>query len=160
MTETSKSEGSTDDAAPTEKRRPVRAVRAVVFMSRLFEYECRSLGISLAQYRMLLYLRHAPRRAGELADQAAITRPSLSTLIAALEKQGWIERSAVDADRRGVRLELTEQGLATIVRVEERFVEVFDDASAGCDRERLLDSLAELTRVLNRQIPARVRADA
>lgn len=128
-------------------------------MSRLFEYECRELGVSMAQYRMLLYLRHAPKRAGELAEQASITRPSLSALIATLEKQGWIRRMTVDADKRGVRLELTQKGLATIERVENRFSEVFEDASAGCDRTRLLDALAELTSVLNDQLEKRVRPE-
>ena len=127
-------------------------------MTRLFEYQCRDLGISLAQYRMLLYLRHAPKRASQLAVQAAITRPSLSTLIATLEKQGWIRRTGVDTDRRGVRLELTRKGLIMIERVEERFADVLDDALQGCDRERLLDTLVELAHVLNEQVEARVRA--
>ena len=140
-------------------QRSARAVRAVVFMGRLFEYECRELGISMAQDRMLLYLRHGPKRAGELAAQASITRPSLSTLIGALEKQGLVRRTTVDADRRGVRLELSKKGLAAIERVERRFTEVFDDATTECDRPRLLDALEELARVLNDQIEARVRPD-
>ena len=86
------------------KTRTAEAVRAIVFTSRLFEYECRELGISLAQYRLLLYLRHGPKRAGELAAQAAITRPSLSVLLVALEKAGLIRRSDVEGDGRGVRL--------------------------------------------------------
>jgi DNA-binding MarR family transcriptional regulator len=113
----------------------------------------------MAQYRMLLYLRHGPRRAGELAVRASITRPTLSTLIAALERQGLVRRDAVDADKRGVRLELTRKGLAMIERVEGRFGEIFDDAARDCDRGRLLDALNELTRVLNDQIEARVRPE-
>jgi DNA-binding MarR family transcriptional regulator len=140
-------------------RRRSRAVRAFVFMSRLFEYECRELGISMAQYRMLLYLRHGPRRAGELAVRASITRPTLSTLIATLERQGLVQRASVDADKRGVRLELTRKGLATIERVEARFGEIFDDSAKGCDRTRLIESLNQLTHVLNDQIEARVRPE-
>jgi DNA-binding MarR family transcriptional regulator len=128
-------------------------------MSRLFEYECRELGISMAQYRMLLYLRLGPKRAGELAAQASITRPTLSTLIAALEKQGLVRRTEVDADRRGVRLELSKKGLAAIARVEKRFGEVFDDATTNCDRPRLLDTLEELAHELTEQVEARVRPD-
>jgi DNA-binding MarR family transcriptional regulator len=140
-------------------RRRSRAVRAFVFMSRLFEYECRELGISMAQYRMLLYLRHGPKRAGELAARASITRPTLSTLIGTLERLGLLRREAVDADKRGVRLELTRKGLATIERMELRFGEIFDDAAKGCDRPRLLDALNELTHVLNDQIESRVRPE-
>ena len=136
-----------------------RAVRAVVFMSRLFEYECRELGVSMAQYRMLLYLRHGPKRAGELAAQASITRPSLSTLISGLERQGLVERATVDDDRRGVRLELTSNGLAAISRIEHRFGEVFDVATRGCEHPRLTDALDELARELTQQIESRARAN-
>jgi DNA-binding MarR family transcriptional regulator len=143
----------------TERQQRARAVRAVVFMSRLFEYECRDLGVSMAQYRLLLYLRHGPRRAGELAAQASITRPSLTTLVTTLERQGWARRTTVDADRRGVRLELTRDGLRTIERVEARFGDVFDEVSPECDRARLLESLEQLARALGDQIEARVRPD-
>src|SRR3954447_23676850 len=136
-----------------------RAVRAIVFMNRLFEYECRELGVSLGQYRLLLYLRHGPVRAGELAVHSSMTRPALSILINTLQKAGLIERSTVSADRRGVRLELTRKGQATLVRVEERFGRVFDDATEGCDRERLVLGLTEVTRHLTRNIESRVRAD-
>ena len=145
--------------AENGSRRRARAVRAFVFMSRLFEYECRDLGISMAQYRMLLYLRHGPKRAGELAARASITRPTLSTLIGALERLGLLRREPVDADKRGVRLELTRKGLATIERMESRFGEIFDDAAKECDRARLLEALNELTHVLNDQIEARVRPE-
>jgi DNA-binding MarR family transcriptional regulator len=113
----------------------------------------------MAQYRMLLYLRHGPKRAGELAARASITRPSLSTLIAAMEKQGVLRRSSVDVDKRGVHLELTRKGEAAIERVENRFGEIFEDAAKDCDRERLVESLNELTKVLNEQIEARVRPE-
>jgi len=145
-------------AARNERRR-ARAVRALVFINRLFEYECRELDVSMAQYRMLLYLRHGPRRAGELAARASITRPTLSILIGALEKQGLIRRTSVDVDRRGVHLELTRKGETAIERVEARFGEIFDGATKECDREGLLDGLNELARALNDQVVARVRVD-
>ena len=135
-----------------------RAVRAFVFMTRLFEYECRDLDVSLAQYRLLLYLRHGPKRAGELAAQASITRPSLSTLIANLESRGWIRRREVDDDGRGVSLELSRKGFGAIVRVEKRFGEVFESASSDCNAERLGNALNELAGHLTHQIEARVRA--
>ena len=72
---------------------------------------------------------------------------------------GLIQRESVDADRRGVRLELTRKGLQAIERVENRFGDIFDDAAKDCDRNRLLDALNELTRVLNDQIEARVRPE-
>ena len=134
-----------------------RAVRAIVFMNRLFEYECRELDIGLSQYRLLLYLRHGPKRAGELATHASVTRPALSTLIAGMEQSGLIRRNAVQADRRGVRLEITRKGLDTIERVEERFGRVFDDASKALDREALIDHLGGLCRQLTLEMESAAR---
>ena len=152
-------DGQRATRADNAGRRRARAVRAFGFMSRLFEYECRELGISMAQDRMLLYLRHGPRRAGELAVRASITRPTMSALIATLDRQSLVRRASVDADKRGVRLELTRKGLATIERVENRFGAIFDESVSGCDRPRLVEALNELTRVLNDQIEARVRPE-
>jgi DNA-binding MarR family transcriptional regulator len=137
-----------------------RAVRAIVFMNRLFEYECRELPISLSQYRHLLYLRHGPKRAGELASQAAVTRPALSTLIASLAQAGLIKRHAVQSDKRGVRLEITRKGLETIERVEEVFGRVFDEAAAKVDYEGLVHVLGDVCRQLTLDMDARVRPDA
>jgi DNA-binding MarR family transcriptional regulator len=136
-----------------------RSVRAIVFMNRLFEYETRFLDISLAQYRLLLYLRHGPKRAGELATHASVTRPALSTLIAGMEQERLIRRVAVPVDRRGVSLEITRKGLATIARVEERFGHVFDDATSDLDRENLLESLTGLCRQLTLEMKTRVRPE-
>jgi DNA-binding MarR family transcriptional regulator len=138
--------------------RTAEAVRAIVFTNRLFEYECRDLGVSLAQYRLLLFLRHGPKRAGELAAHAAITRPSLSVLLVALEKAGLIRRHEVEGDARGVRAALTRKGLAAIARVEQRFARVLHEVTADADRERLVSSLSELARCLTKQVEQRVRA--
>ena len=137
-----------------------RAVRAIVFMNRLFESECRELEVGLSQYRLLLFLRNGPKRAGELATHAAVTRPALSTLIAAMEQVGLIRRNTVQADRRGVRLEITRKGLDTIERVEERFGRVFDDAAKGVSREELVETLGALCRRLTVEMESRVRAEA
>ncbi|HEY2735596.1 MAG TPA: MarR family transcriptional regulator, partial [Polyangiales bacterium] len=104
-------------------------------MNRIFEYECRDLEVGLAQYRLLLYLRHGPKRAGELATQSSLTRPALSTLIAGMEQDRLIRRNAVQSDRRGVRLEITRKGVETLDRIEERFGRVFDESIVELDRE-------------------------
>jgi DNA-binding MarR family transcriptional regulator len=144
---------------PLEKAREAqsRAVRAIVFMNRLFEYECRDFDVSLAQYRLLLYLRHGPKRAGELATQASMTRPALSALIAAMESSKLIKRRTVATDRRGVRLEIARKGVEALEKLETRFTRVLDDVSVELDRETLVDSLSLLCSQLTFQIESRVR---
>ena len=105
-----------------------------------------------------LYLRHGPKRAGELAAQAAITRPSLSVLLVAIEKAGLIRRGEVEGDGRGVRLTLSRKGLGAIARVEQRFGRVLEEALEGMASEPLLLLLSELAHKLNAQVDARVNA--
>ena len=139
----------------SDARARARAIRAIVFMNRLFECETRSLDVGLAQYRLLLFLRQGPKRASELAAHASVTRPALSTLIAGLERDRLIRRTTVQADRRGVRLEITRKGVDTIDRAEERFGRAFDDATHTLDRQRLLESLALLEKHLSAEPAAR-----
>jgi DNA-binding MarR family transcriptional regulator len=159
-----KIEAQRQDAKPSphaERTREARgrAIRAIVFMNRLFEYETRSLDIGLAQYRLLLYLRYGPKRAGELATHASVTRPALSTLIAGMEENKLIRRMSVQADKRGVKLEITRRGLDVLERTEERFGRVFDEAAAHVDRDTLIDVLGALCKQLTIDIESRVRPD-
>ena len=108
-------------------RRSTGAVRAIVFLYREFERVCRDEGISIPQYRLLLFLRHGPKRAGELAARAAIQRPTLTSLVDGLEKDGRLRRIQVEADRRGVRLELTEDGDKALRSVEARLSDLIEE---------------------------------
>lgn len=158
-----KQEAQRQDAktSPHERAREARgrAIRAIVFMNRLFEYETRSLDIGLAQYRLLLYLRYGPKRAGELATHASVTRPALSTLIAGMEENKLIRRMSVQADKRGVKLEITKRGLDVLDKTEERFGRVFEEAAHGLPREELIDVLGALCKQLTIDIESRVRPD-
>lgn len=148
--------------SPQDRAREARgrAVRAIVFMNRIFEYETRSLEIGLAQYRLLLYLKYGSKRAGELATHASVTRPALSTLIAGMEENRLIKRCAVQADKRGVKLEITRKGLDMLERTEERFGRIFDEAAQTLDRENLIECLSSLCSRLTLDIEQRVRPDA
>jgi len=86
------------DAPPTGDDRAARAVRSIVCISRVFERACRGTGLSLPQYRLLLFLRHGPKRAGELAAEVAIQRPTLTALVAGLEREDRLRRVADERD--------------------------------------------------------------
>ncbi|MGD2059332.1 MAG: MarR family transcriptional regulator [Acidimicrobiia bacterium] len=71
-------------------------------------------GISHDDYRILSALYRAPRRTRrmtELAAEMSYSPSRLSHTAARLEKQGWVARSRVDDDRRGVEIGLTEEGV-------------------------------------------------
>ncbi len=138
-------------------RRATRAVRAIVFPYREFERVCRDEGISIPQYRLLLFLRHGPKRAGELAARAAIQRPTLTSLVDGLEKDGRLRRVQVEADRRGVRLELTEGGVQAMRGIEARLSDLVEELCDKGDKDEILNGFMEMACVLDREVDERLR---
>jgi len=129
-----------------------RAVRAVAILSRQFERSCLEIGLSLPQYRLLLYVRRGPQRAAQLAASAAVRRPTLTALVDGLEKEGLLERRSVEGDRRGIRLELTPRGLALLDRAEAHLGHVVDELAAEGDADSILGGLDELASILERRV--------
>ena len=144
-------------AAVAPDRRATAAVRSIVFLYREFERVCRDEGISIPQYRLLLYLRHGPKRAGELAARAAIQRPTLTSLVDGLEKDGRLRRVQVEADRRGVRLELTDTGMQDMRRVEAKLAEVLGGLIEGDDADEILSAFTKMARILDGEVEKRLQ---
>jgi DNA-binding MarR family transcriptional regulator len=132
-----------------------RAVRAIAIASRLFEQVCQDTGLSLPQYRLLLWVRAGPRRAAELAERIAVRRPTVTALVDGLSEQGYLQRRPVEGDRRGIKLELTDAGLAALDETESRLGRLLDDVAKAGDRRRLLDGLDELATVLEVELERR-----
>jgi len=108
-----------DEAGGTDSvdRRLILMARTVVVLFREFETIARELDITIPQYRFLLFLKRGPKRAGELAVEAAIRKPTASGLIADMEKRGLITRAPDKDDGRSVKLKLTQKGLAQAPRI-------------------------------------------
>jgi DNA-binding MarR family transcriptional regulator len=143
---------------PEPDRRATGAVRSIVFLYREFERVCRDEGISIPQYRLLLYLRHGPKRAGELAAQAAIQRPTLTSLVDGLEKDGRLRRVQVEADRRGVRLELSDTGMHDMRGIESKLAELIEGLVDGADADEILDAFTKVARILDGEVEKRLQA--
>jgi DNA-binding MarR family transcriptional regulator len=107
-------------------------------------------GLTLSQFQLLDALdRGAARTAGELAVAAPVTPPTASRMLDLLEREGIIERSRDEADRRVVSISLTEEGRRRVKlrrsKIAKRRKMVFEALSAE-ERRRgaeLLRRLAE-----------------
>ncbi len=88
-----------------------------------FEQSARKAEISIAQYRLLLFLRNGPKRAGEIAAAAEIAKPTVSLALNALRDKGLIE-NAPDPDGRASPVVITETGRARMRAIEEQFGDV------------------------------------
>jgi DNA-binding MarR family transcriptional regulator len=143
-----------------EDPRLARAARSIVVVARSFEQIGRSTGVSLPQYRLLLFLRHGPRRAGELAARVAIKRPTLTALVDGLEKEGRLRRVADERDGRGVRIELTDTGRAALRAIEAELAGLVDRLCSLGDREGLLGALDAFSEIVDAEFDRHVRESA
>ncbi len=145
-------ESSTPSPLESNDPRVLRGVRSIVCITREFERICRDVGVSLPQYRLLLFLRQGPERAGELASMVAIKRPTLTALVNGLEKDNRLRRVADREDGRGVRVELTAEGLKALHDVERKLGAMFDRLCASGDRDLVLSAMDGLSDTLDSDI--------
>lgn len=148
-----------EDSQAEASRDPrlARAARSMAFLARIFEQVARDTGVSLPQYRLLVFLRHGPQRAGELAARAAIKRPTLTALVDTLEKEDRLLRVADEQDGRGVRIEITEAGHGALREVETKLCEVVDELCRLGDYEVLLSALDDLSGRLDVEFERRMK---
>ncbi|MFE7527193.1 MarR family winged helix-turn-helix transcriptional regulator [Kitasatospora sp. NPDC057542] len=123
--------------------------RAIKRIRRQTGWRLEPYGITPGQARALRMLAHVPgcetpdraMRLSDLADKLHIAPRSATTVVDALEEAGLVERSPDPADRRAVRILLTEAGQAAVERIgqvrDEVAQEYFGEVSPA-DEEVLL----------------------
>ena len=130
----------------------VKAVRLLAWLTKAFESACPKSGISLAKYRVLLLVSAEPVRVSELAGHARVSLPTLSGLVASLEEQGLLERTALASDRRGIVLRLTQKGLEARMRAEETLAQQLLAIVESEGDEKLRHAVSALAAALDRSI--------
>jgi DNA-binding MarR family transcriptional regulator len=133
----------------TIDRRLILMARTVVVLFREFETIARELDITIPQYRFLLFLKRGPKRAGELAVEAAITKPTASGLIGDMEKRGLISRAPDAEDGRSVKLKLTPKGLKKHREFELALTRFLPSLLEKGDAERMLEAFSELAYIID-----------
>ncbi|MFS4092647.1 MarR family winged helix-turn-helix transcriptional regulator [Streptomyces sp. AF1A] len=78
--------------------------------------ERRDLGVTPAQSRLLRTLAHygSPPRMADLAERLEVVPRAVTTLVDGLEASGKVRRVPDPANRRVTRIELTDEGRATL----------------------------------------------
>jgi len=98
----------------------------------------RDAGMPLAYYEILVQLSEAPDRRlrmSQLAEETAASKSRISHAVARLEERGWVRRIQCPTDRRGAFAELTEEGYAALVAVEQVRSTLLDPLTAGQVRQ-------------------------
>ncbi|CAL9640703.1 MULTISPECIES: MarR family winged helix-turn-helix transcriptional regulator [Streptomyces] len=81
--------------------------------------ERRDLGVTPAQSRLLRTLAHypSPPRMADLAERLEVVPRAVTTLVDGLEAGGKVRRVPDPANRRVTRIELTDEGRATLLEL-------------------------------------------
>jgi long-chain acyl-CoA synthetase len=117
--------------------------------------------MTLPQYRLLSLVATAPERASRLADRASVTRPSLTGILDGLVTRGWVARSDVDGDRRGVTLTITAAGQQAYDDATAATTSGLDELISGADpktRAKILAGLVALRTLMQERADKRVSA--
>jgi DNA-binding MarR family transcriptional regulator len=98
-------------------------------------------------------LEAEPVRLNDLAERLGVSAPTASRSVDALLEHGLLERAPDPADRRAVRISVTDLGRTIVDERKARVLAAFLPAVAtmpAADQERLVQLLAELDSALRR----------
>ena len=90
----------------------------------------------------------AAGNAGELARELAITTGATTRMIDVLERRGLLERDRGAADRRVVRLAVTEAGRAIVAELQRHVVEAWNEVLVDFEQAEVDRMIADLMRLL------------
>lgn len=111
-----------------EQSQLLNGIRVVIRLSRIAQQVCEEAGLNLAQYRALNSARHGGRRAFELAQTAAVSRPAITSLTSGMIQSGLIAKQTSESDGRGVVFVVTPLGTERLLAVERLLVDRFTEA--------------------------------
>lgn len=113
-----------------------------------FSEELAAFGVTPVQFAILHALMDAPGvDQVTLAGKVAFDAATIGSVIARLEKRGWLRREAADADRRRKQLWLTPSGKKAAMAMKADVMKVQDRILAPlgvADRQQLTALLAKL----------------
>ena len=127
---------------------------AAVHLLRAVRRRDPAMGIGPAQASALSVLVFGgPRSLGELAEAEQVKAPTMSRIVAGLERSGLARRRPTEDGRR-IRLEATAKGVKVMQEGRERRVETLARALAALPKEEMhqLRNLADLLQDLVRKI--------
>lgn len=132
-------------------RRPVadpRPGRAAARLARAVENALSDTGVSLPQYRMLVFLDElGSAAASALAGRLGVSRPSVTALADGLVSRGFAERIPDPTDRRRVGHVITDAGKEALARADAAVTRRLDDLASKIPDDAQRDAAYEGLRI-------------
>jgi DNA-binding MarR family transcriptional regulator len=101
-------------------------LETVLRLQGLFRHRLQPLGVSPLQASMLLYLdRHPQCEVIEIASALCLQNLSAVKTVQLIQRNGWLRKPQINANRKIVKLQLTAKGIALARKIKEN-IEVTD----------------------------------
>ncbi len=111
-------------------------------------------GITLRQWEVLTWLvSNSEISQGELAECMGIEPHTLAGVLRRMDRDGWVERTCCEKDRRRNRLKVTPKAEEVWIRARDICLEVRSRTVAGLSEEQL-DVLKELCALIRDNLQA------
>jgi len=138
------------DAKTYDPRQSVAGLltRVKLKLFEALEAELEPLGITAAQYVIILNLAGGVDSASGLCRSVSYDPGAMTRMIDRLEKKGLVRRVPCAEDRRVMRLALTEEGKAVYPRLMESAAAVLNHRLRGFSRDEVRQLEQLLTRLL------------
>ena len=105
----------------------------------------RAAGLSVAQFRLLLFVRRNPGTSlSGLADHVGTTLPAASQMVERLVRAGLVSRVQHPEERRRVELRLSDTGATALAECDARTRAWLCERLSGLDTRRLEELLSSL----------------
>lgn len=103
------------------------------------------------QVRILAYIKHADRRGkdvfrGDIEQEFKISRPSVTSVLNTMEKNGYVRRVPVPKDARLKKLTLTDKAIEAERQMYKKVEEFEQLISSGLDK----DEVSQLQKILDK----------
>jgi DNA-binding MarR family transcriptional regulator len=126
---------------PTNDQIPLRLVTSAAMLVRLVNRELPA-DVTPTTAGVMAALEERPHRIGELVELEGLAQPTLTALVGALERRGWVERSKDASDGRAVWVSLTQAGRERKRQLHEEVAAMVRDRLASVPEQQLA-SLSE-----------------
>lgn len=132
--------------------------RAHQISAAVFEDECRSVGLTPAQFGVISVLRASPGLdQSSLARALGFDKVTVLRVLRGLEKRGLIERVPAPMSRRNLSISLSETGLVLLKTAQDPAERAYSRLMAPLDKNQQAQ-LVELLQVLTAGLEGEARA--
>ena len=145
------SAGLTGEPLPLEERVCIALIKSAAKsegeLNRVFkQYELTNATYSIL--KILASHGYEGSSCGQIAEQLIAEVPDMTRLLDRLERLGYVKRERSKADRRMVRVTITEKGLQTVTALKEPVAEFYRNSLSHVAHDRLLALLSLLEEVI------------